>query len=274
MANPAISLRSASRFFLGAALPAVLLAGATLLPGGARPASADEAPKVSLRWSLTMKHSPLRIVMVDDGSGRQSSYHYMLITVENKTALPRPWNPHVVGRTDTNRTYVAGGYKLAVEEIRRKEGLTTLLPVEESAASLADPKGKIAAGGTLTTVAVFGPVDALYDFFTIEIQGLVQPATTLRVLKYGENKEVVVEAAYADRNEKVMEELKKEAGGGELPRPAVEYREVVERRAWVVEYKRLGDEFLTDDDPIEFIKEGWVILGTPTIIRSITAAGG
>jgi hypothetical protein len=230
--------------------------------------AADEAPKTIQRWRLEHRHGPLKLVRVDDGTGKRVSYHYMVITVENKTGLPRPWRPHVVAKTDTNKTYLAGGWTNALEGIRNQEGMPTLAAIESTA-------GKIEAGQTLTTVAIFGPIDPLYDQFRIELESLVNPFTSLRVLKYGEGKEVVVEAAYYDRNQAVLEELKKAAGGGDLPRPEVEYHDVVEKRAWVMVYQRLGDEYHAEQNPIEFVREGWEVLSfSNPPLRVIKAAGG
>ena len=68
--------------------------------------------------------------------------------------------------------------------------------------------------------------------------GLVNPIALLKVLKYGD-KQIVQEAAYQERNEKVMAELvaAAKASGSDVPRPTAEYQDVLERRSYVMEYR-------------------------------------
>jgi hypothetical protein len=105
------------------------------------------------------------------------------------------------------------------------------------------------------------------------VNGLVNPITTLKVLKYGD-KQVVLEAAYAARNLRVMEELKTaaKASGSDMPQPTSEYQEVLEKRVRVIEYERDGDEFRPDDDLIQFVREAWEVLGEPKVLRTIKAS--
>jgi hypothetical protein len=211
------------------------------------------------RWMLSISHGPLKVVR-DAGQ----TYHYVLLTVGNDTAVARPWQPFIQAETDTGRVHVACGCSGAVEQVRRRERDPSLLSVEGSV-------GKIAPGEKKKIAAVFGPIDSSWSRVSVLVQGLVNPVVTHRVQKYGE-KVIVSDAAYEERNEKVMEEVRKAAkeSGGEVPAPTMEYREFMERRAYAITWQRKGDEFRPEEDPIEFVSEGWRVLGDPVILRTWT----
>jgi len=259
----------------------VVLAAALVGPGGS-PAQAEEgAAKGRTRWILEMSHGPLRTVEVKDAAGGATSYHYMTITVTNSTGLARKWNPLVKAVTDVDKTYLAAGDAAALERIRKQERNTSLVSINATA-------GRIQDGETLQTVAIMGPLDALYDRVHVEIYGLVDPIAIYKIEQYGEKspkdargddvvigpRSVIVDSAYYDRNQAIVAELRKEAGNELLPRPAVEYTEVAEVRYWDAVYERLGDEFHCEDDVITFIREGWRVKGLPKGLRVITIEGG
>ena len=240
----------------------------------AAPAKADAAgAKAGQRWMLGFTHGKLKRVLVDDGTGRETSYLYMVMNVVNKTGLPRPWRPFVTAKVDTRPTpYIAGGFATALARVRSQESDPELKPIEETGWKPGDA-GTIADGASLKLVAIFGAVDPGWASFRIEVHGLVNAVTTLKVRKYG-TAQIVDESAYEDRNAKAWAELKAaaKASGSDLPRPTAEYQEVREDRAWVINYKRQGDEFRPDDDMIEFVGEGWQIIGEPKLLRVIPAS--
>ena len=249
------------------------LAVTALAAGAPALVRAEDAPAVSSarRWTLGFTHGPLRRVLVDDGSGRESTFLYMTMKVSNKTGLPRPWRGLVTAKVDTKaEPYVAGGFPTALEAVRRQERDKELLAIEDTTFR-AGEEGKIADGATHNLVAIFGPVDAGWAHFRIDVFGLVNPITTLKVLKYGD-KQVVQESAYLERNEKVLADLAAaaKASGSDIPKAIPEYQEVLERRSYVMEFKRKGDEFRPDDDPIEFIRERWEVIGEPKVLRTIS----
>ena len=240
-------------------------------PGAAKkPADASAA-----RWILGFSHGPLRRVMVDDGSGKETSHYYMRMSVKNGTAFARDWRPFVTLKVDTRpAAYVAGGFASALEGIRRQEGESSLAGIDTTGWKTGE-EGKIAPGATKEVVAIFGPLDPGWAKARIEVNGLVNPITTVKVLKYGDQ-QVYLEAAYSARNEKIMSELKAaaKASGSEVPRPTAEYHVVRERRVRAIEYARDGDEFRPDDDLIRFIREDWEVLGNPETIGAPIPAGG
>jgi hypothetical protein len=251
------------------------LARAEDAPAAPAPAPADAKPSVAKRWMLDFTHGPLHRVLVDDGTGVDRTYLYMTMTVENKTGLARPWRPLVTAKADTRpEAYVAGGFREALDPIRRQEHNRLLDPLPETSFKVGDD-AKIADGKKLELVAIFGPVDAGWATLRIEVSGLVSAITTLKVEKYGE-RQIVMEAAYAERNDKVMAALRAEAkaSGSEIPRPTAEYQVVVERRSYVIEYRREGDEFRPDDDPIEFVRERWEVIGDPKPLKDQTITAG
>ncbi|MCC7136968.1 MAG: hypothetical protein IT460_00900 [Planctomycetes bacterium] len=254
--------------------PVALAALVCATPVRAEDGAAAPATASVKRWTLDYSHGPLRRVLVDDGAGRESSVLYMTMKVSNKTGLPRPWRPLVTAKVDTRATpYVAGGNATALVEIRRQEGNDKLTPIEATGFRSGDEM-KLADGATLDLVAIFGSVDPGWCTCRIDVSGLINPITTVKVLKYGD-KQVVMESAYAGRNDKVMETLRAEAkaSGSDVPRPTPEYQEIQERRNFVMEYRRQGDEFRPDDDPIQFAGERWEVIGDPKVIRVIPAAG-
>jgi len=266
---------------LGVGSPARSAAADDAPPAGAPAAPAAPAAAQSTagrRWMLTFAHGPLRRVQADDGLGHVVTLLYMTMTVENKTGLPRNWRPFVTGATDSRPApYVAGGYSLALEKIRAQEGNPELQPFETTGWKKGD-EGKIGNGEKRSLVAIFGPIDPYWARMTVDVQGLVNPIATLKVDKYGD-KQIVVEAAYAERNAKVWDELKAaaKASGSDVPQPVGEYQEVRERRTYRIVYRRQGDEFSPDSDPIEFVSEGWYVpegtaeIPNPKTLRTIKA---
>ena len=186
--------------------------------------------------------------------------------------------PYIHATSDSRQApYVAGGYPLALEKIRVQESDPALSACECTGWKKGED-GKIANGEKLSLVAVFGPVDPHWASFTIDVEGLVNPITTLKVEKY-DDKQIIAESAYAERNAKVWEEIKAaaKAKGSEVAAPVGEYQEVRERRTFRLKYRRQGDEFQPDDDPISFVSEAWYIpegtaeLPNPKLLRTIKA---
>ena len=244
-----------------------------------------EEERAGTRWLLEMEHGPLKIVPVHTGAGQPVAYHYMTIQVTNPGKLPRDWYPLVKALTDTNRTYVAMGFDEALDAIRSKEGNDDLQPVGTT-------KGKIQAGETLQTVAIFGPMDPLYDRVRVQLLGLSDPIGIYKLEKYAVPVELpdevayfqadgdggyekiaegvlIQDVAYLERNEMVKKLMLKELGDGKLPDPTSEYWEVKERRVYEMIYTRPGDEFRPDDDLISFEGEGWRVVGDVKALRQI-----
>jgi hypothetical protein len=261
------SLRFARSFAVG-----VVVGSAALVAGPAASAE-DPAPGpnpavAAKRWALEFSHGPLRRAEIDAGAGRISTVLYMTITVENKTAFPRDWRPFVTGWADSRETpYIAAGYPGALEKIRSLEGNETLQAIDTTGWRKGD-EGKIAKDEKKQLVAIFGSVDPHWAGFRVQVEGLVDPITTLKVRKFGD-KTIYDESAYGERNAKTMKELEDaaRASGAEIPAPVPEYQEVRERRVRAIYHARQGDEYRPEDDPIRFVKEQWEVLGDPLVIR-------
>ncbi len=183
-----------------------------------------------------MEHGPLRIVAMRDATGQVTSYHYMTLKVTNPGALARDWYPVVKALTDTERTYVAMGFEQALPAIRAQESNDDLV-------SIGTTKGKIQAGETLDTVAIFGPLDPLYDLVKVQLLGLADPIAIYKMSRYdvpvdlpdvvymqaieGEDGEyekvtqgiLIQDVAYVERNAKVTAAMHKELGTASCPPP-------------------------------------------------------
>ena len=244
---------------------------ATPAPAAA-PAADAPKPASGKRWMLGFSHGRLQRVLVDDGTGNETTYMYMRFQVTNKTGLPRDWHPLVTAKLDTRTTpYYAGGFPVALERIRKVADEPDLQSVETTWSK--GLEGKIKDGETKSLVAIFGPVDAGWATFHIEFHGLVNPLTTLKAYVYSPGPPPVVtfsEPVYVERNAQVLAEFTKTLGGAELPKPTSEYQVVIEKRVWAVDYTRKGDEFRPDDDPIEFSGERWRVLGEPKLVLKIS----
>lgn len=254
---------------------------ALLLIGAAVTASAEDV-ETRKRWTLDMSHGPLRTVVVTGGSGKSKTYHYMTIKVKNGSAFARQWHPHVEAITDTKKTYAAGGYGEALDEIRKREKNKSLVSIGATA-------GKLQPGASVDGVAIFGPLDSLYDRINVKIFGLWDPVAIYKVEQYGDKSpagakdddvvlgkdSVIVDAVYWDRNQAILNRLKKAAkeSGGTVPQPHVEYMEVAENRYRSLDYERLGDEFFAEDDIITPKGESWRIEGDPRGLRVISTEG-
>ena len=245
----------------------------------------EDGERKGTRWLLTMEHGPLKIVPVQLGAGQPVAYHYMTLKVTNPGTLPRDWFPLAKALTDTNKTYVAMGFDEALEAVRAKEGNDKLEPIGAT-------KGKIAAGETLDTVAIFGPLDPLYDRVRVQLLGLSDPIGIYKLDKYAVAIELpdevayfeadgeggyskvtegvlIQDVAYLERNALIKKAMRKEMGEGKFPDPTSEYWEVKERRVFEMIYTRPGDEFRPDDDLISFESEHWIVVGDVRALRQI-----
>ncbi len=239
---------------------AAILLGALVM---AIPESSHAKLKEGERWTYDVEHSPLKTIGVRGRGGERIAYHYMTFKVTNNTGFARAWYPLVMAVTDTKKTTIASGFTEALDPIRRVEKNAKLQPVGLKL-------GKIKNGETLHVVAIFGPLDPLYDRVDIQFFGLINPITVLAYDKYGD-KEIIADAAYRARNAKVMKLIEKEArrAGTDVGKPEREYREVNETRYLNMQYERLGDEFGADDDLIRFRREGWKVDGDPEVLRTV-----
>ena len=249
----------------------------TLVPATA----ADEAG--ATRWILGLKHGGLKTVLLNNADGSTTAYHYMTLDVTNATRLARPWYPLVKAITDTkdkdgnNSVYIANGYEEALDAVRLRESSPNLKAIVST-------RGKIAAGQTLKTVAIFGPLDSLYDDIRLEVHGLADSVATYKMDVYDgseiadgdeitpSNDWIINDSAYYARNQKIMSKLRAQAnadGDGVLPAPSVNYVVVSERRVFAMNYQRLGDEFGAEDDLISFKSEGYEIEGNPVKMRIV-----
>lgn len=261
----------------------VLLAAALILVPALSALAEDGDGKNVGRWMLKLERGHLKTVLLEKADGNVSAYHYITLKVTNPTDLPRPWNPLVKAITDTKNeqgepsVYVASGYGNALTAIRRQERNGDLENISATA-------GKIGAGETIDGVAIFGPLDSLYDRIDIEVHGLANPVATYEVKIYDgsdvangeaitpDTAWVIVDSAYWDRNQKILARLKAESeasGGDGLPQPNIQYVVMQERRYWGMTFERLGDEFRAEDDLITFKGEGWMIEGNPTKLRTV-----
>jgi len=248
-------------------------------------ARGEDETRAGTRWLLTFEHGPLAIVSVSTGVGEPVAYHYMTLKVTNPTSLARDWYPRITAITDTNRRYGGWGHDEALEAVRAKEGDENLVPIGST-------NGKIQPGQTLDMVAIFGPMDPLYDRVRIQLLGLSETIAIYKLERYTvpvpmpddeayfqgdgeggfekiEQGLVIQDVAYVERNAQVKAAMKKEVGEGEIPDPSVEYWEVKENRVFEMIYTRPGDEFRPDDDLISFEREHWTIAGPVKLLRQI-----
>jgi hypothetical protein len=229
--------------------------------------SGDAAKSGAGRWVLDLQHGRLNTVDVVDAAGRSTAYHYMTLKVTNKTAFARAWRPKVRAVTDTkpNAPYYALPLPQALDSIRKQERDAALV-------LLSDTGTKIDPGETKSCVAVFGRLDPAYDRVRVELRGLVNPVAVYKVEKYPGDRTVIVDSAYYDRNQKILESLRKEAreaNSDRLPSPEVEYQEMMEDRVFDIEYARRGDEYQAEDSMIRFVREGWRVEGEPKVLRTV-----
>lgn len=245
----------------------------------------EEGERAGTRWLLQLEHGPLKIVPVHAGGNQPVAYHYMTLKVTNPGTLPRDWYPLVSALTDTNKVYRALPFSEALEAVRGHEG-------NEKLVSIGSTAGKIQAGQTLDTVAIFGPLDPLYDRVRVQLIGLSDPIGIYKLDKYPVPVELddnvayfqadgeggydkitegvlIQDVAYVERNALVKKAMVKEHGEGKLPDPTSEYWEVRERRALEMIYTRPGDEFRPDDDLISFEGEHWTVVGDVRALRQI-----
>ncbi len=246
----------------------------------------DVGQKKSLRWTLTLDHGPLRIVTVESPTGARTTYHYIRLKVTNPTAFARHWVPLVKAITDTKKVVVATSHDEALDAIREQEN-------DDQLVSVASTTGKIDPGQTYDAVAIFGPLDPLYDEVHVQVLGLADPVAIYKVERYdvkvetpsgatytitnpesGETEAidtgvVIQDVGYVERNREMRAAMKKAAGDGGIPAPKVEYWEVRERRVYDMTFLRPGDEFRPDDDLITAGREGWLVVGDVRLERQI-----
>jgi hypothetical protein len=250
-----------------AVLPLLLVFAGAARSEDAPKADAAKADSGAGRWVLELQHGRLNTVMITDAAGRTTAYHYVTVKATNKTAFARDWRPKIRAVTDTKPTapYYALPLANALDSIRKQERDTKLV-------LLSDTGTKIEPGETKSFVAVFGRLDPAYDRVHVELRGFVNPVAVYKVEKYPGDRTVIVDSAYYERNQKVLDQLRKEAresNTDRLPSPDVEYQEMMEDRVFDIEYSRRGDEYQAEDSMIRFVREGWRVEGEPKLLRVV-----
>lgn len=252
-------------------IPGLFAATAIVISSALGGLSADEGKTSAGRWVLDLKHGPLDTVEVPGARSTVTAYHYMTLKVTNNTAFTREWRPMVRAIVDTkpDAPYYALPLTESLDAIRRQER-------NQSLPMLSETMGKIDPGQTIECVAIFGRLDPMYDRVNVQVHGLSSSVAVFKVEKYPGERVIVVDAAYHDRNQKVLEALRKEAreaGSDKLPAAETEVQEILERRFWDIAYTRRGDEHQAEDSPIVFVNEGWKLDGEPKVLRVIVGAG-
>lgn len=229
------------------------------------------------RWILDLKHGPLNTVSWTDAAGVSTAYHYMTLKVTNNTAFAREWRPMVRAIVDSkpDAPYYALPLVQALDAVRKQEKDAKLLMLNET-------MGKLEPGQTISCVAIFGCLCSMYDRAHVQIHGLVSSVAVFKVEKYPAAKNpgdrnIIVDAAYYERNQAILAALRqeaREANSDSLPTPETEVQELLERRYWDIEYSRRGDEYQAEDSMIHFEREGWKLDGEPKLLRVIVPAGG
>jgi len=226
-----------------------------LLPLLARPAPAqDEAQEP---WAIRFSHGPLELITVHYKDGSSAPAHYLIFTLENRGKADAPLALQVRAVVGSHprkrRVHLALPSPHAEEWVRRIARADDLKNVQQ----LNDGgKGVLKAGETARGIAVFGEFDAEWDVATITVAGLEPRALRCRVRQFGEEF-TLAHHAYLDRNRAVLARAGKDATWREFN--ALVSHDVL----WSMTYRREGDEFAPQMDPITLEKEAWIVSEDP-----------
>ncbi|MGQ0612498.1 MAG: hypothetical protein ACT4PV_01940 [Planctomycetaceae bacterium] len=226
-----------------------------LLPCAAQVATAQDAPEEP--WAIKFSHRPLELITVHYKDGSSAAAHYMIFTLENAGKVDAPLALHIKAVVGTHplkrKVHLSLPHADAEEWVRRIARADTLKNIQE----LNDGgKGVLKAGETARGIAVFGAFDQEWDVATLLVSGLESRALRCRVRQYGDGF-TLAHHAYLARNLTVTEKAGKDATWREFN--ALVSHDVL----WSMTYRREGDEFAPQMDPITLATEEWVVSEDP-----------
>ncbi len=230
--------------------------GLLLLPllgvGGALAQESEAAAP----WSLKMRHGPLEVFTINYKDGSARSVYYMTFTLENaggaEAELALHFKALVGSHPKKTRVHIATPDADVEESIRRLAREPELKNIQEI-----NRMGKLAGGGSLKGIAVFGTFNREWDSATLTLAGLEPRAIHCRVRQYGEAGFTLAHRAYFHHNARVRERAGADA-------TAREYHAIVKHSVvWRMEFHREGDEFSPHLDPIIMDREEWDVVRDP-----------
>jgi len=228
---------------------------AAVLSGGAAAQGAEPPP-----WTLEFKHSDLESYTLSYKDGSAETVYYMTFTVKNDSQREAKLALHIradvqVGKREIKRkVHHAVPHKNAEEAIRRVGRAPQLKSVQQ----INDMK-TLAPGQSVRGIAVFGTFNREWDTATIYVSGLESASLHARVRKYAGAGHVLFHRAYKLHNDRVKEKVQDLANYTEVN--AIIQHDVVR----VLRYRRKGDEFAPQVDPILSEGEWWDVRTTKIV---------
>jgi len=213
------------------------------------------------RWSLKFENQPLDVLVISYRDGSSQSLYAMPFTVTNDGDAEAPLGLHMVAHVGSNplkkKTHIALPHQDAEVFFRRMARNSEIKNVQEINAMKT-----LAPGQSVKGLAVFGTFSREWDDAKIVVTGLEPRAIPTRVRVFGSNGFTLPHRAYHAHNAKVMEKAGKDA---EYTDKMVVLRHNV---ALELDFRRKGDEFAPQLDPIIGAGTNWTVLD-PKIEREI-----
>ncbi len=203
-------------------------------------------------WNLQLKHSNLESYTLSYKDGSATTVYYMTFELKNASQQAARLALYLradvqVGRSKIKRhTHHALPQKDAEEAIRRVGRAPGLKNVQAINAMK-----MLAPGASVRGIAVFGTFHREWDTATIYVSGLESAALHCRVRKYAGAGHTIFHRAYKLHNDRVKTKVGDITTYTEVN--AIVKHDVVR----VMRFKRKGDEFAANLDPIWSDGEWW-----------------
>lgn len=128
------------------------------------------------RWNLKVEAGKPGVVTVFDVLGAGTTYWYFPFSVTNKSGADQEVLLTAKALTDTNKTYFAGRYPVALRKVQRILG--------RKARGMSELRGTIKNDESWHAVALFRSVDPSMDRITFRLRGLEDPIVRIKGVSY------------------------------------------------------------------------------------------
>jgi len=233
---------------------AALLTLAFALPTIAQDGAQDDADQP---WALDFKPGKLDVLVVSYKDGSARTFYLMPFTVSNRGKVKAELGLHIVanvkgGARQNNKAHIALPFPDAEEFYKRMARSSDIKNVQTI-----NGMKELAPGQSVKGIAVFGAFNREWRSAEVVVTGLEPRAIDARVRKFGANGFTFPHRAYHHHNKRVLKKAGKDA---DYTEPFVILQHSVARK---LRFRREGDEFAPQQDPIIAEDAEWDVLQKP-----------
>ena len=213
-------------------------------------------------WKLTFEPDELDVAVVSYQDGSARTFYYLHFTLTNNGKNDAPLGLHMVAHVGSNprkrKTHIALPQPDAETFYKRMARNSDIKNIQEINAMKTLAPGKSVKG-----IAVFGTFSREWDTAKVVVTGLEPRAIPTRVRVFGGNDFTLPHRAYHAHNKVVRKKAGKDADFSD------KFVILQHNIAFEMNFKRKGDEFAPQLDPIIALGTNWTVLN-PKIVRVLT----